>query len=193
MSRNSLIITIVICMLLVLASIVLYPLVSEKDHHTMTKNDDVVAIDNFNIQDEHTGTCTTGSAIVQKNDDELLLKLIGNVHISEKDIGGVCFYFEKDLHIESILTSYKDELNASGVNTGDIPFEKPYPKGTFLSIGRTPESGGGDGYFEITCLYLGNESIESISSISFSISAGSYYDGNHQIIGAIMESFVIKC
>lgn len=155
------------------------------------KNAFVASIDDFDVQDVDVGSHTSGSVIVQKFQDSLVLRVIGDVTVGEDDFGGVCFYFEEDFELESITSSYRDELDAGSVMLERVPGDTQFAGGTSVSFGRLP-MGPGDGVFEIVYEYSGEQSIEDIETISIGVAVGSYYVGGYPAVGHVYKTIEVR-
>lgn len=185
-------VVVVICILLIIAAAVL--LYYSDDHpgnNSDNSNANVVAIEDFIVQDVEVGSFTEGSAIVQKTSDSLIVRIIGTVNVGNDDFGGVCFYFDEDMALDSIITSYRDELGAESVLIERIPGDSPFSGGTSVSFGRTPMASG-DGVFEIVYEYVGNQPIEDIDSVTLAVAVGSYYVDGSPAVGHVYETIEIR-
>lgn len=182
---------VVICILLVVVVALLLYTGDHSDDNADPSNANVVAIEDFNVQDVEVGSFTEGSVIVQKSSDALIIRVIGAVTVGDDDFGGVCFYFDGDLELDSIVTSYRDELGAESVMIERIPFDLPFPGGTSVSFGRTPMASG-DGVFEIVYEYVGSQAIDAIDSVSIAIAVGSYYIDGSPAVGHVYDTIEIR-
>lgn len=185
-------VVVVICILLiVVAVLLLYNSEDHPDNNADLSNTNVVAIEDFNVQDAEVGSYTDGSVIVQNVSGTLIIRVIGAVNVGDDDFGGVCFYFDGDMELDSIVTSYRDELGAESVMIERIPFDSPFSGGTSVSFGRTPMASG-DGVFEIVYEYVGNQSIDTIDSVSLAIAVGSYYIDGTPAVGHVYKTIEIR-
>ena len=182
---------VVICILLIVAAALLLYTGDRSDDNTDPSNANVVAIEDFNVHDVEVGSFTEGSVIVQKSSDSLVIRMIGAVTVGDDDFGGVCFYFDGNLELDSIITSYRDELGAESVMIERIPFDSPFSGGTSVSFGRTPMASG-DGVFEIVYEYVGNQAIDTIDSVSVAVAVGSYYIDGSPAVGHVYETIEIR-
>lgn len=184
-------VVVVICILLVIVvAVLLYCSNDHPDNNSDNSNADVVAMEDYIVQDAEVESFTEGSVIVQKDSDTLIIRVIGTVNVGNDDFGGVCFYFGEDMALDSIITSYRDELGAESVLIERIPGDSPFSGGTSVSFGRTPMMSG-DGVFEIVYEYVGDQPIEDIDSVSLAIAVGSYYIDGSPAVGHVYETIEI--
>lgn len=184
-------VVVVIFILLIVAAALFLYIGDHSDDSADISNANVVAMEDFNVQDVEVGSFTEGSVIVQKSSDTLIIRVVGAVTVGDDDFGGVCFYFDGDFEPDSIVTSYRDELGAQNVMIERIPFDKPFSGGTSVSFGRTPMASG-DGVFEIVYEYIGNQAIDTIDSLSVAVAVGSYYIDGIPAVGHVYETIEIR-
>lgn len=184
-------VVVVIFILLIVAAALFLYIGDHSDDSADISNANVVAMEDFNVQDVEVGSFTEGSVIVQKSSDTLIIRMVGAVTVGDDDFGGVCFYFDGDFEPDSIVTSYRDELGAQNVMIERIPFDKPFSGGTSVSFGRTPMASG-DGVFEIVYEYVGNQAIDTIDSLSVAVAVGSYYIDGIPAVGHVYETIEIR-
>lgn len=184
------VVVVIFTLLIVAAALFLY-IGDHSDDSADISNANVVAMEDFNVQDVEVGSFTEGSVIVQKSSDTLIIRVVGAVTVGDDDFGGVCFYFDGDFEPDSIVTSYRDELGAGSVMIERIPFDKPFSGGTSVSFGRTPTASG-DGVFEIVYEYVGNRAIDTIDSLSVAVAVGSYYIDGIPAVGHVYETIEIR-
>lgn len=189
-SKKSATVTIVICVILVSAALLLYHCNDESDESEVC-NADVVAIKDFSVQDVKVGTYTNGSMIVQKTSEKLTIRVIGSLNVANGDFGGVCFYHDNDMKLSSVVTSYRDDPNGSGVLYATTFIDKPL--GSWISFGREPVAESGDGVFEIVFEYKGDKPIDDIESILVGVAVGSCIDESGiRIVGTVHEDIEIQ-
>ena len=181
----------IICILLIaIIAVIFYNSQNQSDDGSNNINMNVVAIEDYDVRDADVGSCVFGSVIVQKTHDELTIRVLGQINVGKDDFGGVCFYFEKDMRLSSIVTSYRDELDADSVMIERIPGDSPFIGGSSVSFGRTPHLPG-SGAFEIVYKYSGIQPIEDIDHLSISVSVGSYYLDDVPVVGHVSETLEI--
>lgn len=153
-----------------------------------TKNDGVVAMKDFSVKDEATGSWTEGSVIVRIVDGRMEATVLASIDIAEEDFGGVTFYCDSNFDPSSVLTSYQDD---PGANSTIMVYDSPDDDiGGYVGVGMGYTfAGGGTGFIEVVFESLDGLDPGSIGQLQIVIAVGS--DGDIPAIGTTSETVVI--
>lgn len=153
-----------------------------------TKNDGVIAMKDFSVKDEGTGSETEGSVIVRTVDDRMEVTVLASIDIAEEDFGGVTFYCDGNFDPASVLTSYQDD---PGANSTIMVYNSPDDDiGGYVGVGMGHTfAGGGTGFIEVVFESLDGVDPGSIGQLQIVIGVGS--DGDVPAIGTTSETVVI--
>lgn len=152
-----------------------YVYLSRNDNDQASINDDLVAMNEFQLSDPNSGTSAKGTIFVMDYGDSFDVRIVAQIHVGVDDFGGVSFYSKHELEPNDVLCSYRGDTSDEYVLvTKNVSKYREFS--SCVTIARDYEcrpSGGGDGTVIICFKSTEPLSLDNTDLLQFKIGVGS--------------------